>query len=583
VTVRAYSTLGTHRRIGQAEGIRRDAFVELEADNRCIHNRCMRRFISPGVLIALLFLLLGLAFIRKAGMHYDASYELVGFYPHAEGAFSVTFLGHSVPVMVLPYLGAFKAWLYWPLLRYLELNPVVLRLPLLLAAAVSVWLSWLLLIRISGPRAAIAGSILLATDASFLIASTYDFGPVVFLHCFLLAGVVLLLRFERSRSSSELALAFFLFGLALWHKALFVWMLDGVVIAACLVFPRRIMAVASPRRLGIAAASLALGALPLLCFNVVSKGATLHTEAVMSGPAPWSQKVRILKRTVDGSAMFGWLTEEMRSDTAIAPRNLAGRLSVQLDRFAGSPRSNWMLYLLVGSCCLVPWLCFTPARGPALFTLVYLAVTWAQMLVLPNTGGALHHVILLWPFPHFLIAIAAAQISFTFGRYGLSVFSLFLIAVAAENLMVVNHYEADLIKNGTTVLWTDAVYPMSDYLNSVASHRIITTDWGYATTLCLFSEGVVPQYDISDRLLNPSDSEVAWIKTLVSDPDNLFVDHTDGGEQFPGVRSRLASIAAQAGFKTEVVKVFVDRNQRPRFQVTRYIRISSPIRESASH
>jgi hypothetical protein len=531
----------------------------------------MRRFVPPpGVSVALLFFLLGLAFIRKAGMHYDASLELASFYRNAGIEFRTLLFGHSIPVMVLPYLGAFKAWLYWPILRYFEVTPVVLRLPFLLTGAVSVWMTWLLLERIGGRRAAMAGSLLLATDATFLIATTYDFGPIVFLHFFLLAGILLLLRFERTRASRDLALACFLFGLALWHKALFIWMLDGLAIAGAVAFPRRILALISPRRVGIAAASFLLGAGPLVYFNVVRPGATLSTGAI-PGNAPWTQKVLLLKRTMDGSAMFGWLTEEQQPYTAIQARTPAGKLSVGLNQFLGSPRSNWMLYLFLASCSLMPWLWFTPARAPALFTLIYLLVTWGQMLILRNTGAALHHVILLWPFPHIMIAIAACQLSYAVGKHGVRVLTLLVVAAVTDNLMVINHYEADLITNGTTVLWTDAVYPLVTYLEYLKVRKVIAVDWGYATTLSLFSDGEMPLHDIGSMLLGPSDPEAAWIGSLVRDPSNVFVNYTEGGEQFIGVRSRLASIAAKSGVRPEVLATIADRNRRPRFEITRYL------------
>src|SRR5439155_17576109 len=101
----------------------------------------------------------------KTGMHYDASFELACFYRCAPPAYAATLFGETVPIMVLPYLGTLKAWLYWPILEYLEVTPFVLRLPTLLVAAASVWLFFALLDRVAGRRAAVAGSLLLATDA----------------------------------------------------------------------------------------------------------------------------------------------------------------------------------------------------------------------------------------------------------------------------------------------------------------------------------------------------------------------------------------------------------------------------------
>jgi hypothetical protein len=528
------------------------------------------RRISPVWWIVVLFFVSGLTFLRKAGMHFDASYELASFYGCCTPGFRPTPFGHAVPIMILPYLGAFKAWLYYPLLRYFEVTPAVLRLPMLLVGTVSVWLFFVLLDRTVGRRAAIAGALLLATDASFLIATTYDFGPVAFLHCFLLAGVLFLIKFERSGSSKYLVLAFFVFGLALWHKALFIWMLDGLAVASLFVFPRRIAAMLTPRRVVVATLSLCAGALPLIYYNVVTGGGTLRTSEVMSDANPISQKVLVLKKTFSGNVLFDWLTEETQPETQARPLEFPEIASVKLSRIVGGVRSNWMFYAFVVSCCLVPWLCFTQSRRPAVFVLIYLVVTWAQMVILPNTGASIHHVLLLWPFPHFLIAITGVQISVSLGRYGARAATFVLVVVVATNLLLINQYYSDLVTKGTTVIWTDAINPLFNYLDSMEGVRIVTTDWGYVTTLCLLSDGEMPLHDISYTLLGPSTADAVRIRSLIEDKRNVFVDHIAQDEQFPAAREHLALLAAQTGRTRDVIAVIRDRNQRPRFEIVRY-------------
>ena len=62
-----------------------------------------------GLWFAALFILLGFPFLRQTGMHYDASSELAAFYRCCSPAFKVTMFGRQVPLMVIQYLGAFKA------------------------------------------------------------------------------------------------------------------------------------------------------------------------------------------------------------------------------------------------------------------------------------------------------------------------------------------------------------------------------------------------------------------------------------------------------------------------------------------
>jgi len=70
--------------------------------------------------------------------------------------------------------------------------------------------------------------------------------------------------------------------------------------------------------------------------------------------------------------------------------------------------------------------------------------------------------------------------------------------------------------------------------------------------------------------LEPSDTQTSWVRSLAADPRNVFVAHTQAGEQFPGVRRRLDSIAAGAGYAERVEHVITGRNGRPRFEIVRF-------------
>lgn len=527
--------------------------------------------ISPALWISLVFVVAGIPFLRLPGMHVDASSELTCFYPCSHPAFRPNVFGFELPVMLLPYLGAFKSWLFQPLLSFLEAAALTFRLPLLLTAAASVGMFYSLLNRTAGRHAAIAGALLLATDANFVISSAIDFGPIVFLHFFLLAGALLLLRFERTQLPRYLALGFFVFGLALWHKALFIWMLVGLGTATLAVFPRRVWEQFSLKNAGLAAASLCLGAAPLIYYNVVSHGHTLDTGDVMSAPTSMEQKARLLKRTLDGSGMMGFLTDETwKPESTRRPSGLFGAVSVRVNNAIGGLQWDWMFYAFLAACCLLPWLWFTPARKPAVFAFVYLAATWAQILALPNTGGTIHHAILLWPFPHFLMAVAGVELGRRFGRQGLRAMTAVLVLMVACNGLMVNQYVAHLATGGTTAIFTEAVYPLFDYLNSMGSRHFATVDWGYADTLCLLSDGDIDVEDVSFALLATADPEK--VRTLISRGGTVFIGRTMADEKFPGVHARLTRTAEEMGYTRQLLETIYDRNHRPRFEVLRFVR-----------
>ena len=92
--------------------------------------------------------------------------------------------------MLMSYLGTTKTLLNTPVVKLVKPSVWSLRLPALITGAITVWMFGLLLYRLSGAFAAIAGSFLLALDPSFLTTIVFDWGPVALQHFLLVAGVL---------------------------------------------------------------------------------------------------------------------------------------------------------------------------------------------------------------------------------------------------------------------------------------------------------------------------------------------------------------------------------------------------------
>ena len=154
--------------------------------------------------------------------------------------------------MLLSYLGALKAWLYSPILAVWQPSAWSIRLPVLLLGAATIWLFYRLLDRLQGKRAALLGCALLATDTTYLLTTCFDWGPVVIQRLLAVAGVLLLVRYHQDSSRVSLGAAFFLFGLALWDKALFRLEPVGLAAGALFVFPGVIRRSVNAKNLALA-------------------------------------------------------------------------------------------------------------------------------------------------------------------------------------------------------------------------------------------------------------------------------------------------------------------------------------------
>src|ERR1017187_2946798 len=115
----------------------------------------------------------------------------------------------------MSYLGTLKSWLYRPIFQWFGVGVPVVRLPMLLAGAASVWLFYRLLRRAAGERAALLGCGLLAADSLYLLTTCFDWGPVALQHLLMLSGMLLLFGFYQHPSHLRLAGGCFLLGMAM--------------------------------------------------------------------------------------------------------------------------------------------------------------------------------------------------------------------------------------------------------------------------------------------------------------------------------------------------------------------------------
>jgi hypothetical protein len=507
---------------------------------------------------------LGFAFVPHIGVQNDEALFAHAIYEPRAGLDTVVIGRSRFPLMLMSYLGTLKSWIYRPVFRAFGTGVSALRDPMILAGGISVWLFFLLLRRAAGTRAALIGCLLLAVDSTYLLTSCFDWGPVALQHLLTIGGMFLLLRFYQEGSERALAGGMFLWGLAMWDKALAIWMLSGICTAAIGLFGWRIWRVTTRRRLAISVLAFALGVLPLLIYNVRNDFATFHGNFHYdSSDIP--NKARLLMNTAAGPGLFGWLMyEDWQTPKPHQPKGAIQTFSARISALAGYPRHNLMVYAFALALLLAPL-----ARGNALrtilFALIAMAVGWVQMAVGgPEVGGSVHHTILLWPLPAMVIAVSFGAASRRLGRAGIPALAAVMAAMTVSSLLVTNEYYRMTLRNGGAQAWSDAIFPLSSYLKGVPARAVICEDWGIMDSLRLLNRGKLPLEGGTDRTTGDPALH------LISEGGNVFIAHTKAYEFFPDNR-KLVEFAAGAGYIPEIMATIPDSHGRPVFEVYHFM------------
>ncbi len=527
------------------------------------------------VTATLLFLGIGLCFVTRIGIENDEALFSMALFQPFGGAYVLRF-GHSqFTLMLMTYLGGLKALIYLPIFQLFGTGVLTLRVPMVVAGAASVWLFFLLLRRIAGERAAIIGCWLLTVDSAYLITICFDWGPVALQHLLLLGGCLLLIRFYQERRHISLFWGCFLLGLGLWDKALALWMLSGIGIAVLAVFPREIASVVTKRRILLSVLGLALGALPLLIYNLQNHWVTFIGN-FQRDTSNFSGKARLLMNTASGDGLFGMFNEAWNTPTPRQAAGLMQDLSARISTDTGHPRRHLLFYAFLLALLLAPL-----ARGHALRAIavgaIALLIAWVLMAITAGAGGSVHHTILLWPLPHMVIGISFAAASRKLRRFGLPVLLIVATAAVVSGALVTNEYYYAALRYGGSRGWTDGIVALADAMKRVPAERIYCVDWGMLDTLRLLDHGTLPLVigPLPKRDLGSSDRDA--VGRLVDDSGAVFIAHTKAFEEFPGVNQRFAELAAESGHAMEVVTRVSDSFGMPAYEVYRFTKGSIPL------
>jgi 4-amino-4-deoxy-L-arabinose transferase-like glycosyltransferase len=188
------------------------------------------------------FLALGCIWIEYPGLHYDETLFVFASYPRIPGGslFQIDLFGRPFTFMLMPYLGGLKGWIYRVILEVVPASALTARLPMLLLGALTIFLLYRLTRRTLGAVAALVAAWLTATDPTYLFTTRLDWGPVVIQRLCLVLGCFFVVRWHQERKDRFSFAAFFVFGVALFDKISFHWLLVGLTVGALAAFPREL-------------------------------------------------------------------------------------------------------------------------------------------------------------------------------------------------------------------------------------------------------------------------------------------------------------------------------------------------------
>ena len=562
------------------------------------------RLLRPGwlVLALLLILYLGLAAwgLSDPGVEYDEllfGNASLGILDHSFIAFTLPLGPKNVPMMLMPYIGALKAYLYFPVLRLFGAGPEALRLPVVLVGAVALLLYVAIARRMVGARGALLFAALLATDPSYLYHTRLDWGPVALMLLFKAAAVYCFVRWWETKQIWLLVASGLSLGLGVWDKVNFVWFLLAAGAAAVIVYRRDLLKRAAPREVALFCASIVVGALPLIMYNIAFPLATIREPfegSVALGDSLVS-RLLMLRDTLAGTAVFDFVNQGDGGNlwsgyiplTSAGENNGAGQLLAGL--LTGYPLGQGSLILPAVIVCLLllvarPHLLPSTSLRATVAAVLAAALIILQIMITKKADGS-YHAMMLYPIPQLLLAAVAVGLidgkgagprGWLAGGAGRAIATLALVAVVCSNLLVDFGYLRYFSVEGGKGIWSSAIYGLADYAEQRPSNRFVLMDWGFNTQLLTLSRGSIKKDEVyhwvADRPFEREQFDI-----YLNDPNSLFLFHSDKFTKFPGPKQLFAQILAERGLREEQVQEFYQKNGEPVYYLSRAMKSSSPL------
>jgi 4-amino-4-deoxy-L-arabinose transferase-like glycosyltransferase len=369
----------------------------------------------------------------------------------------------GVPVMVMPYMGALKAYLYYPVFKVFGVSPATCRWPIIILSLVTLGLIYGVARSSFGRVTSALLVLVVAVDPTFIYTTKLDVGPTALMLLLKLAALFFALRTVTTGSPRHLWGMSAACALGMFDKLNFIWFIIALGFACGLLFRRELAAARRRNPRGFLVPLIGLGLFTLAaCLRLVIPQflASQADEHRISLLARIPYVLRLYAETMDGRWMYFRVTHRELTAQTVTNYLVAGALLALCAAGAVAVRR-------AGGVTRLP----LRSRILASYLLIFLMIG-LQVWLTKHAWGA-HHVMVLYPFQYFIAFGAVASLA---GLRGTVVAAaLFVASSLNADARYARAFQPDAEFEPQ---WSPVVYQLVTYLNHRPVDRIISVDWG---------------------------------------------------------------------------------------------------------
>jgi 4-amino-4-deoxy-L-arabinose transferase-like glycosyltransferase len=542
------------------------------------------------IIAVMLFVGLAACQLSLPGLHYDEAFEVVPTVQLLLGQPVTTFRdnglwlgGRLLPLMTQDYIGAINTYLALPFLLGLGINVVSLRLMAVCVGIVTLCLAYRLARELVGAPAGGVTALLLAVNPTFVFWSRQGVFVTSVTAAIGMAAALAGLRWWRTGARGYAVLAAFLFGVGVFAKLLFLWLIVGLMLAAALAM--WLQAGCSVRdawvilRIRVTAwgtvvwcvLAFAFGSAPLLAYNLQTGGTLQNVGTNLTTSYYGTNNLAFLANLVERVKQFGVVLT-------------GGHLW-----YLGGSYSNWLNpALFLAALGLAVWLVGRGAQGSRRLLVPFVVVVGVIVASCVTVSALwVTHYAVLAPWPPLAIGCTVAFLARRARAPGnvwqtprLTLAALALVGASwTADLVTGVRYQQALAVSGGLGAHSDAVYDLADWLSATARQRtdaghgrlmVAAMDWGIAAPVTFLTRGGVTPIETFGYQWESDADLTKRLEQVVRQPDAIYLWRApeeivfDRSQEFKRVYRPLR-------LEEDIVAAFYERSGRPVLGATQLV------------
>lgn len=443
----------------------------------------------------ILFLSLTLQELRLPGPHYDEVFTATPAVNFVNNTYAtdpmqidpsvIHLFGRPIPLMLMTYVGSVQTFLYVPVFALFGTDLTVVRVMPIILALFALWFSYFFFRDAFGRTVAIVAIALTLADPGFIFFVGRDFGPPGLALLCKMAGLFFFLRWWKTGARIPLLLGSISWGIGLYHKADFLWIIAAAVVAGIFFYGARIRRRLTPGNTLLALFAFCLGCLPFLALNIMAGGATF---TLLGGSASLAEQ------------LAGWLAGiAVRTDQIIELMN--GTSSYRL--FMGESPTLHLLQSLFLPVVVLFGLAAAPilsifrsgefAERKGFWLLAFYLLVFLQTGKSPTQLNE-HHLLAVYPLLQGAAAVGLVGLVQLLKRRSeaarRTLIAALLLCLLLTGIVTVQQTYAGLRSTGGYNHWSDAVYDLNNYLEK-ENRPVVAMQWGLTNPLIVLSGGTL--------------------------------------------------------------------------------------------